>query len=374
MPQRQKPLKTLLAVLHITDRCNLKCRYCYASKSGKDMPLPVALQAIDFVAGIGHHYDSITIAFSGGEPTMVFGRVQKLVKQAQGKGINNFIICTNGVNLTREQVNFLAANNMAPTISLDGVFQAQNLNRPFASQRGTWEKISENLKLFKGFEQSFDKQLPDYLRLRCTLTLETIKFLNKSIHYLANSPVSQIAMITLMPAMPSRKKWEKLFKSTKLLKILNDQIQQIVNFYFRQQKNGKSFRFCLNECLTIKFSDFFNFYKKNSYPFCGAGVNKLGISLTGKIYPCYLFAAQEQGNEKFCLGDVFDGFRPQKEINKICAAFKENRFFSCLYWNYQENKNPNLAALAYQILFRSFLRAIINSNLRNFYPSMTGEW
>lgn len=166
-------------------------------------------------------------------------------------------------------------------------------------------------------------------------------------------------MITLMPAM-FREKWSDIFKNSSLVKIFNEQIQNIVRFYIVRKRQSRPFRFCINECLTAQLSNFIISSQSGLFPFCGAGVNKLGISLSGKIYPCYLFAASPnfRENEAFCLGDIFNGFRSIQEINKSYNYFKENKYFSCLYWNIVENNEPHKPAYIYRILYRSILHAI----------------
>lgn len=57
--------------LVITQKCNLRCRYCYIEKASRDMPLATARRAIDFAfahtaadetADIGSSWTPITIS------------------------------------------------------------------------------------------------------------------------------------------------------------------------------------------------------------------------------------------------------------------------------------------------------------------------
>jgi sulfatase maturation enzyme AslB (radical SAM superfamily) len=366
MKYSKDAFKSLMVVFHITDRCDLNCSYCYSKKSGKNMPMSIAYKAVDFVSKLHKNYDSVTIAFSGGEPLIVFKNVQKIVKYAQTQaGINNFIICTNGVNVDAEKIHFFVSNNISPTISLDGILKAQNLNRPSLSGKETWKKINKVLDFFTKYTKDFDKRVPDYLRIRCTFTPETIYFLDQSIHYLANKSISKIAMITLMPGMLPPKRWEILSKDKSLISVLNNQMKNIIDFYIKKQKENNPFHLCINECLTVRLSDFINFQGKIQIPFCDAGIDKLGISLSGQIYPCYLFAARPKENEEFCMGDIFNGFKSRREIVKVCNKFKENKSFSCLYWNYKENGDPNIPALVFRALYQSWQKAILNNEKNN---------
>ena len=51
--------------LHLTDRCNLACRYCYARHGTNDMALETALSAI---AECTDGEENCGIIFFGGEP------------------------------------------------------------------------------------------------------------------------------------------------------------------------------------------------------------------------------------------------------------------------------------------------------------------
>ena len=53
--------------LHLTDRCNLACRYCYARHGTNDMALETALSAI---AECTDGEENCGIIFFGGEPLL----------------------------------------------------------------------------------------------------------------------------------------------------------------------------------------------------------------------------------------------------------------------------------------------------------------
>ena len=53
--------------LHLTDRCNLACRYCYARPGTADMTLATALAAIDECT---RGAENPGVIFFGGEPLL----------------------------------------------------------------------------------------------------------------------------------------------------------------------------------------------------------------------------------------------------------------------------------------------------------------
>lgn len=323
------------------------------------MPLSVAYKAVDFISNLRKNHERVIIGFSGGEPLTVFGKLRKIVKYARTQGnIHNFILCTNGVNVGEKQIEFFLSNNISPTISMDGIPEAQDLNRPLLSNKTTYKKVDKILDLFSRYSEYFNRRFPDYLRIRCTFTPETVRFLNSSIRYFANKPIAKIAMITLMPGMLPKKRWEALSRDKSLSTVLNEQIKKIYRFYIRRQKENNPFQLCVNECLTADFNNSAFFRKKPEVPFCGIGITQFGISLSGEIYPCYLFAARPEENRNFCLGNVSNGFKSRKEINKIRNKFKANKFLSCPYWNFMENGYADRPVLIFREFYQSLQKAI----------------
>ena len=112
------PLKTL--ILHLTDACNLNCRYCYHTEGDRDlrqgekkvMDLDVACRAVDFLIDHAGELEEVVLVFFGGEPLLNFRVVPELVDYASQKAAEkgkriNFAITTNGTLLSEEIIAFL---------------------------------------------------------------------------------------------------------------------------------------------------------------------------------------------------------------------------------------------------------------------------
>lgn len=355
----------LVIIMQITEKCNLKCSYCYLYKKKRiDMPLKVAYRTVDFANELlKHKYcRSITLCFHGGEPTITFDLIKKIVKRAQKTGINKFIIGTNAICIDEEKIEFMVVNNFSPTISLDGISKAQNLNRPFTDGSDSWDKVDRSLDLFgQHIKFWFHKYIPDPLRIRISLTPETLPFLSESVRYLVNKRIGQSAAITIMPAMSLsfRDQWRDCFTKGILVSELYKQMQNIADFYIERLICNKPFTFCINECLTPSWSSLINPIGLKHVPFCGAGGSRiLGVSLQGGIYPCYLHAANPEEHKAFCMGDVFSGITRPEAAEYFCGN-KKNEKFSCLFWNRFENNNPNKPALIYSLLYQTWQDAVL---------------
>ncbi len=143
-------------LLMISDRCNLKCLYCYraAEKSGDNMPVKIAYSAIDevfdnviknnkAVASVGYH--------GGGEPTMNWDVLVKSLNYAKQKAKESnkkltTSICTNGI-MSKAEALWITQNIANISVSIDGNAEIQNLQRPMVSDSGSFDIVAKTLDL-----------------------------------------------------------------------------------------------------------------------------------------------------------------------------------------------------------------------------------
>ena len=108
-----------MAWMHITHRCNLRCKYCYIT-GGQAMDNELSTQEIfDFIDQF-HEMggENQTLAISGGEPLMRED-FWEIVDHAKNKGIA-LIMATNGILVDEEIAQRIARNFCAVQVSLDG--------------------------------------------------------------------------------------------------------------------------------------------------------------------------------------------------------------------------------------------------------------
>ncbi|MFJ6792987.1 StsB family radical SAM/SPASM domain sactipeptide maturase [Streptomyces sp. NPDC091268] len=102
----------------ITDGCNLRCPYCYAS-SEKCLPGELdTAESLDLVSQIAD-FGTGTIVFTGGEP-MLRKDLFRIVEHANGSGLKSNIITNATMIRTEAQARRFAELFNAVTISLDG--------------------------------------------------------------------------------------------------------------------------------------------------------------------------------------------------------------------------------------------------------------
>lgn len=143
---------TLTAWLHITDRCNLRCSYCYLPHVREDMSTPIAQAAIQSIirSAQAHHFKRIKLKYAGGEPLIRFPFILELHEYAKQQAVQNglsldAVVLSNGVLLTDEIAQTLAALNIHLMISLDGIGNCHDIQRPYANGRGSFGEVAAAL-------------------------------------------------------------------------------------------------------------------------------------------------------------------------------------------------------------------------------------
>ncbi len=145
---------TLVAWLHVTNACNLRCTYCYLNKTTEKMDLETgrfALGAI-FRSAKSNGLGKIKLKYAGGEPTMNMPLVLQLHDEALEKGEDlgvdvRGVILSNGALLNEKMIRQMQRRNLKLMISLDGVGEMHDRQRMTANGKPSFEKIAENIEM-----------------------------------------------------------------------------------------------------------------------------------------------------------------------------------------------------------------------------------
>lgn len=148
---------TLIAWLHTTNACNLRCNYCYLAKTNEWMNEEIGQQSIDaiFRSARANDFSKIKIKYAGGEATLNFTLVTMLHDYARqlAEAHNLFlsgVVLSNGVRLTPEMVESMLARKLRLMISLDGLGAAHDEQRHFTNGRGSFDAVARSIEMAKG--------------------------------------------------------------------------------------------------------------------------------------------------------------------------------------------------------------------------------
>lgn len=131
-------------ILRVTERCNLRCAYCYAAgRSVPDMTPELARQAVELCCPPG---GALRVQFTGGEPLLALETMEAVHAFARATGRRlRLAVQTNGTLLTGEACRRLAAMRCAVGVSLDGL-EAANILRTFPDQSPAYSAAAEGIR------------------------------------------------------------------------------------------------------------------------------------------------------------------------------------------------------------------------------------
>ena len=161
--------------LHVTNDCNLRCRYCYAHGGGyNDVRKIMSLQqAKEFVTFVVENFDSVgQIVFFGGEPflnpSIISYICEELVHRCNEGALSHlpkFGAITNGTIASNTVFSLIEKYFSFVTVSIDGDQMVHDINRITVDGKGTFsviEKFIDRLRSIKDllvrYEATYTRQ------------------------------------------------------------------------------------------------------------------------------------------------------------------------------------------------------------------------
>ena len=144
----------LSAWLHLTNRCNLACAYCYVWHSDQCMTVQMARVAVEavFRSAVKQGFAHIRLKYAGGEPVLNLRALQAAHQRAESlvatTGVFlDAVMLTNGTRLSNALISYLLRHRINVMLSLDGIGRFQDGQRPRARDgRGSFPEVQTGLE------------------------------------------------------------------------------------------------------------------------------------------------------------------------------------------------------------------------------------
>jgi uncharacterized protein len=156
-------LQNLNIVFKISERCNLKCDYCYfffaGDESWKKHPPLVPRQVVEDVGAFAeraardHHLDLIQFVFHGGEPLLMskprFADMCETLRGSENGFKFNFSLQTNAVLVDEGWIDLFERYKISVGVSLDGPPAVNDLHRLDLKGNGSYDRTVAGLRLLQ---------------------------------------------------------------------------------------------------------------------------------------------------------------------------------------------------------------------------------
>lgn len=306
--------------LHVAHTCNLNCEYCFASQGKYHgeralMSFEVGKRAIDFLIENSGTKRNLEVDFFGGEPLMNFEVVKQIVKYArsiEGKFNKNFrfTLTTNGVALNDEVIDFANKEMHNVVLSLDGRKEVHDNLRRTITGKGSYDIIVPK------FQEFVKRRGGKNYYIRGTFTHNNVDFTNDIFH-MADLGFRELSMEPVV-CDPN----EKYALTQEDLPKLFEQYEILAKDMLWREEQGDPITF-YHYMIDLQHGPCI--YKRISG--CGSGTEYMAVTPWGDLYPCHQFV----GEEKFCLGNIYDGVTNQKLVEdfKCCNAYARPECKNC---------------------------------------------
>jgi uncharacterized protein len=296
-PLESPPLHALS--LAVAQKCNLGCAYCYASQGdfggvATNMTWQTAQRAVDLLIQGAGPGGRVNLAFLGGEPLANREIVRSATEYASSLGKSQgvhvgFSITTNGTLLTESDADFFEQHKFAVTISLDGLREDHDRQRPFKNGVGSFDRTIDRARPLLSKQRNMQVSVratvaPGNLRLRESLDF----FLGMNFHSVGFSPV--------LRSPTGRGE----MAANDLMNLLEAMVDCGMEFE-RRILRGERYAF-MNIVNALH-----EIHKGTHRPYpCGAGAGYLGVSAEGDLSACHRFVGDKQAQ----MGNLVRGIDP----------------------------------------------------------------
>lgn len=289
-----------LMVLHVTDHCNLDCRYCYMEGGkppeyvNRSMSREVLDAALEGFCRWTRWMRAAnvptrpTIVFYGGEPLLNFeliryglDRILELETTQELRAPVDKVIITNGTEVTPSIAALLRDHGVRVAVSLDGPQTIHDRNRVYRSGRGSFQDS------FQGLETLREAGL--WPSISCVTSRETVSEAGEVYKWLVHDLGANAIGFNHVSIVPQRSYYDVAYENA-----YADSI--IAGFDYMRRENP----FAVDRKMSRKVDAFRN--RRILRADCTGCGEQVSVSSDGEIGICQGY----MGNRKHFVARVFD--------------------------------------------------------------------
>jgi len=311
-PPQPFPLTTL--VLNVTNQCNLSCTYCYeygedrlvdtaSGREPKFMSEETARASVDFMLRESGANRAAHLTFFGGETLLNFPVLKSAIAYARARAAElgkqvDFSLTTNATLLRPEVIEYLAANDVGVTISIDGPKEVQDRFRVFSGGAGSYDVVLPRIK------QLLARHRGRPIGARVTLTSGALDVKRIFRHLTEEIGFHEVGFA---PVTTTAQRDHAIGESG--MEAMLSQFRELAAEFRDHALADRAHAF---SNVKDTLAEIHKGVAK-AYP-CGAGLGLMGVATDGDVALCHRFA----GSREHTLGSVRDGVARERQ-----AAFLE---------------------------------------------------
>lgn len=287
-------------IIHLTEKCNLNCTYCYENKQDKNITFENIKKLIDYEIKQNQKYS--IIVFYGGEPLLQKEIIKNTIEYINSKNSKMkffYGLTTNATLLDDEFIQYMKKNGFANiACSIDGMKETHDLNRKTIDGKETFDIVQKNArKLIKAFDSVVSMSV---------ITRNNLSDLSKNVNFLIEMGFKYINLL-----FDYSQDWQD-----DDLNEIRKQFSQVADIYANKilQEGDVEIPLIDEKIRTYVQEDY------NCNDDCKFGMKTINVGTDGNFYPCMQFV----NNPKFIIGNCENGIDTKARLNLIKNSKKEN--------------------------------------------------
>lgn len=249
--------------IYTTNRCNLSCKYCFASVEDAEINANKVCEFVRFYLQNSEEKED-NLLFTGGEPLLHNGL--RYMISVLKESANEIAVLTNGALLNEDWLSFFDKNKVALHISLDSTGEKYH-----NMYRGQFNKIISNLEIIKNYNIK--------VTICMTISYENIEEVERMINY--TNKMGFMLDLNLI-SLPETDKLSWINASENQIHDAKIQIENWSIYAKRKVKGRIMINVLKKPCLNL--------------PICFNMKHSIIIYPDGNVYPCFMNKEMNYGN------------------------------------------------------------------------------